>query len=422
MLSAAIARDDSRLLSLLLSAQCRLSVPLDKHVMGLLAHTSKCDAPACALLLCNRMLIPGARLRPATEDAPAQTVPFMSVAAGLDVRGLRQLASEALRQPQRRRVAFALVLGWRRAVAASADSRASQEGGNHDAEEEEDGEEEEGGNPALPGWPEHLVRTRRLGDGTLETYGDDVSDGVEARPVPWRNSLGDGALPPPVVYIKHCLAGDSEAVVSWVGKAPKPCRGDGLHFTAPQGATIRCSAWCPQPSPSPGPQQHERGERRLSDGLPWRLEVFRKSTEVGWALRTLDFIPKGALVMEYCGEHCSRATAERRVAAWRETDIFLMEIGIRGGPRGGLSIDALHARNVSAFANFSCSPNMRKSPLYAEHWDRRLPHAAFFATRPIQAGEELTYRRDEAATTSQKRRGAWEIACRCGSKDCRKWV
>ena len=226
-------------------------------------------------------------------------------------------------------------------MAAAADySRASQDGdpyytvtaGGGGAATAETGareeEEEEGGGAddlALPGWPAELVRTKRLEDGSLETYGDDVSDGVEARPVPWRNSLGDGALPPPVVYLQHCLAGDSEAVVAWVSKAAKPCRGDGLHSRAPQGATIRCSAWCPQPAPSLWLQQHEQipreSERRLGHGLQWRLEVFRKSSEVGWALRTLEFIPKGALVMEYCGEHCSRATAERRVAAWRETDL-----------------------------------------------------------------------------------------------------
>eukprot|EP00966_Prymnesium_polylepis_P229803 5317281-Prymnesium_polylepis.2 len=121
--------------------------------------------------------------------------------------------------------------------------------------------------------------------------------------------------------------------------------------------------------------------------------------------------------MEYVGEHCSRAVVDARVGRWPATDIFLMEIG-KGRCDSRFAIDALHARNLSAFANFACYPNMRKEPLLARHWDARLPHAAFFATRNICAGEELTYRRDEAAWKS-KTSG---IRCMCGHIDCKKWV
>lgn len=151
-------------------------------------------------------------------------------------------------------------------------------------------------------------------------------------------------------------------------------------------------------------------------------QVFRKGAAVGWGLRTLERLAKGELIMEYIGEHASRATAESRCATWPATDIFLMELGARGNsPRGGFAIDALHARNCSAFANFSCAPNMRKEPILVDHWDKRLPHAAFFATRDIAAGEELTYRRDEAAT-SGKRSSVSRVPCLCGHKDCKKWV
>ena len=122
-----------------------------------------------------------------------------------------------------------------------------------------------------------------------------------------------------------------------------------------------------------------------------------------------------------CWRQCSRANAESRVAAWPETDVYLMEIGNRRSPRGGFAIDALHARNVSAFANFGCLPNMRKWPVFVQHWDRRLPHAAFFATKDIPPGEELTYRRDESATSEAKCRVS-RVPCLCGHAECRKWV
>ena len=97
-----------------------------------------------------------------------------------------------------------------------------------------------------------------------------------------------------------------------------------------------------------------------------------------------------------------------------------MEIGRHRG-LSGFAIDALHARNVSAFANFACFPNMRKGPLLGKHWDARLPHAAFFATRNIEAGEELTYRRDDRATSSLRAAHS-RVRCLCGDRDCRKWV
>lgn len=248
-------------------------------------------------------------------------------------------------------------------------------------------------------------------------------------PVPWRNSLGDGALPPPIIYLRSCIAGDSAAVVQWVGKAARPCRADGQHAGAPDGARIGCNAWCAEAVAAAGETAAAASASMTSlgraralqqlGGLRHRLEVFRKGAPVGWALRTLEPIARGELVMEYCGEHCSRATAESRVAAERRTDIYLMEIGSRGRPRGGVAIDALHARNASAFANFACVPNMKKEPVFVQHWDRRLPHAAFFAVRDIRAGEELTYRRDEGAGFRSRVSG---IRCLCGHPECRKWV
>ena len=133
--------------------------------------------------------------------------------------------------------------------------------------------------------------------------------------------------------------------------------------------------------------------------------------------------------MEYVGEVCMRETAEQRVVETPETDIFLMELGTKAD---ACAIDALRVRNASAFANFGCSNascNMEKRACLSHHWDTRVPHAAFFATRDIIPGETLIYRRDESATPAAKaisgdkrRRDAAPIACHCGQKDCLGWV
>jgi len=217
-----------------------------------------------------------------------------------------------------------------------------------------------------------------------------------------------------MLYLRSCIAGDAHAVAEVVRKPAKRCNhGDGWHVGAPSGPRIECNPWC-DASPTLAARQN------LQRGLRLRLQVFRKSADVGWGLRTLEFIPKGSFIMEYVGEHCSRTVAEARAGTWAETDVYLMEIG-KGYRHAAFSIDALHARNVSAFANFACFPNMRKEPMLGRHWDSRLPHAAFMATRDIVAGEELTYRRDDSATTT-KRRSTSRVRCMCGHHDCRLWV
>ena len=442
--------------------------------MELLSHAAGHNAGGCALLLCNRMLVPEARFCPpdaaggvggvqvclSQSNLAARSNPIMASGAacrkqftsgwrshlspqapsdfrpfrihntvpgslpwqhyvrvstrGLNIRGLRQLAVDAARRaevdPATRRVARALALGLQRAVAAEGGGEGGDEGGGDGGGE--------GGKGGCGGEGEggRVASLRRLevsgASSVVETSGEDLSEGVERVPVPWRNTTGDGEVPPPLVYLRSCISGDAYAVTDRIRKLAKRCRGDGQHFGAPYGPRIECHPWCEPPNPSRSAVQR---------GLRFRLEVYRHGAPVGWGVRTLEVIPKGSVVMEYVGEHCSRTTAEHRVARWPSTDVYLMEIGKGGNVArsGGFTIDALHARNVSAFANFACYPNMRKEPVLSAHWDTRFPHAVFIATRDIAADEELTYRRDEGA-----RRGSSDsrVPCMCGHVVCRKWV
>ena len=83
-----------------------------------------------------------------------------------------------------------------------------------------------------------------------------------------------------------------------------------------------------------------------------------------------------------------------------------------------MKLDALEVRNHAAFAAFACSSqfaNIRKQRVSTQHWDARMPHVGFFATRDILPGEELAYyRQDEEA-----KRSSHEV-CHCNLEGCRR--
>ena len=142
------------------------------------------------------------------------------------------------------------------------------------------------------------------------------------------------------------------------------------------------------------------------------------------ASRVLDLVPgmravthcKGQFVLEYVGEHVSQPEAARRADG-----SCILPLPRRGHAPSTAGIDALHARNAAGFVNFACAPNMAARGVLSEHWDAALPHVAFFATRDIADGEELTYCRrvepgffgDEAPARRQ---------CLCGCSNCRGWI
>ena len=77
-------------------------------------------------------------------------------------------------------------------------------------------------------------------------------------------------------------------------------------------------------------------------------------------------------------------------------------------------------RNVAAFINFSCDPNLEVKPIAAPSGDKRIRRVAFFAARDIKPQEELGYRRDPNACSSRSRDAS--IACSCGSSLCHGYV
>ena len=79
-------------------------------------------------------------------------------------------------------------------------------------------------------------------------------------------------------------------------------------------------------------------------------------------------------------------------------------------------IDAYAVRNLAAFINFSCGGdvcNLKAESVKAEHRDRSFPKVAFYATKDIHAGTELTYQRDVGATSRKSRS---KVPCECGAR------
>lgn len=64
----------------------------------------------------------------------------------------------------------------------------------------------------------------------------------------------------------------------------------------------------------------------------------------------------------------------------------------------------------------SCDPNMFPQDVYIDTHDDRFPRLAFFTSRNVQAGEELTidygYKPDSIEGRS--------LICECGATKCRK--
>ncbi|XP_030056323.1 histone-lysine N-methyltransferase SETDB2 isoform X1 [Microcaecilia unicolor] len=81
-------------------------------------------------------------------------------------------------------------------------------------------------------------------------------------------------------------------------------------------------------------------------------------------------------------------------------------------------LDATKEGNVGRFLNHSCCPNLFVQNVFVDTRDRRFPWVAFFTTRYIKAGKELTWDYEyEVGSLPEK-----EIPCLCGFQKCRKRI
>ncbi|XP_072217023.1 histone-lysine N-methyltransferase SUV39H1-like isoform X2 [Excalfactoria chinensis] len=187
----------------------------------------------------------------------------------------------------------------------------------------------------------------------------------------------------------------------------------------------RCGSECPN--------------RVVQKGIRYNLCIFRTGNGRGWGVRTMERIRKNSFVMEYIGEIITSEEAERRGQVYdRQGTTYLFDLDY---VEDVYTVDAAHYGNISHFVNHSCDPNLQVYNVFIENLDERLPRIALFATRPIRAGEELTFdynmhvdpvdaestRMDSnfgltggALSSSPRSRG--RIECKCGAAACRKYL
>ncbi|NWI56456.1 SUV91 methyltransferase, partial [Calyptomena viridis] len=187
----------------------------------------------------------------------------------------------------------------------------------------------------------------------------------------------------------------------------------------------RCGAECPN--------------RVVQRGIRYDLCIFRTADGRGWGVRTLQRIRKNSFVMEYVGEIITSEEAERRGQVYdRQGATYLFDLDY---VEDVYTVDAAHYGNISHFVNHSCDPNLQVYNVFIENLDQRLPRIALFATRPIRAGEELTFDYNmhvdpvDAESTRMDSnfglvggglggspRARARIECKCGAASCRKYL
>ena len=102
--------------------------------------------------------------------------------------------------------------------------------------------------------------------------------------------------------------------------------------------------------------------------------------------------------------------------------MFLREYFSNGNLLQITTIDAKNYSNKARFINHSCEPNLFVVPVRIDHM---IPHAALFALRDIQIGEELSYDYgggDCVQVEESKDQVLVRTVCNCGTKSCKGFL
>ncbi|XP_016344564.1 histone-lysine N-methyltransferase EHMT1-like [Sinocyclocheilus anshuiensis] len=147
--------------------------------------------------------------------------------------------------------------------------------------------------------------------------------------------------------------------------------------------------------------------RVIQNGLRVRLQVFRTERK-GWGVRALQDIHEGTFVCEFAGEIISDGEAHVR-----EYDSYMFNLDNKVGEV--YCIDAQFYGNVSRFMNHLCEPNLFPARVFTKHQDMRFPRIALYASKAIQAGDELGFDYGDPYWQIKKK----YFRCQCGSAKCR---
>lgn len=126
--------------------------------------------------------------------------------------------------------------------------------------------------------------------------------------------------------------------------------------------------------------------RLVQKAPPWRFKRY-PTGDKGFALKTLDYIPKGSFVIEYIGEVISSDEASERLKM-TDSCYTLSVKEYYGKEKHMYHIDATNFGNDARFINHSCSPNLFVVPVRVSS---TLPLLCLFSIRDIEVDEELSF-------------------------------
>lgn len=150
--------------------------------------------------------------------------------------------------------------------------------------------------------------------------------------------------------------------------------------------------------------------RVVQHGVKYRLQVYR-TNYMGWGLRSLDPIPKGAFVVDYVGEVLSDNKANEL-----EEDTYIFDLTVQADENSLFCVDANNYGNCSRFINHICEPNLCSIRVFTGHRDSRFPTLAFFSLKDIAPLEELGFNYGSHFWDIKRKRN---IYCQCGSNICK---
>ena len=174
--------------------------------------------------------------------------------------------------------------------------------------------------------------------------------------------------------------------------------------------------------------------RVVQNGTKCLFQVFRTKKK-GFGVRTLAYIPAGTFIGTYAGkvkdddasiltndnyltELDFIETAEQHKRDFEPAPLVDLTVDKRYTraflEADPLVIDAFKTGSFTRFINHSCEPNIFVQCVFINSHDLRIPHVAFFASRPIRPGEELGW---DYCWTDQN--SSQHRKCYCGTPSCR---
>ena len=162
------------------------------------------------------------------------------------------------------------------------------------------------------------------------------------------------------------------------------------------------------------------GNRKVQRGVSYNLKVDYINRKKGFGVFALQDIQKDNFVCEYIGKIIPKEIAEQKIKInqIRKSPNYVLQIRENYETITiNTFIDAEEKGNVSRFLNHSCKPNLYFDVVRIENF---IPGVAFFSSRDIKKGEELTF-----SYGQDNFRDSCELSykeCLCGEDDCIKFL